>query len=692
MMNTMATQPYSLKFSHNIIEHLGLKLYQNKPTNVIAELVSNAWDAMADKVWIDLVSDGSGAPQYIAIADNGVGMSEEVLINNYLVIGKVKDVMRVNPKRPPMGRKGIGKLAPFGVAKKIELITIHEGKVNWLKLNYQKMIGADTNDDQFIEYHPDEVYRNVQVDDVDVSTDSTDIDSLINKFLNNVKEKGSGTFILCSDLTIRRPITPDQLKESLGRRFTVTLNRPDFNVFINGLELQEEHCFPAWELRTPLSGFEEEEILTSLGSKKIKFWVGFVDKADWPQEEAGVGVYAHGKIAQDRPFFFGVKGSEIFTRYMYGVVEADWIDELEDDAISTDRTSIDWTNPLFDEFKKWGETKVRSWIKLYQKARQDKAHAENTEVVDKVVADKEISITSSEKKHLVDLLSDITPKLSKDPEQTDKLVDATLKAWTHEPARRLIKKLWEQTSHFESNQFPDLIYKLVEELVPESLSLAVVFSQRVYALTQLEQRIMTGNETQLQQLIEQFPWILGSEYEKYFARKSLIKIVQEAHNDSAVWSFRGAPVSTPNDYKIPDFVFLSDTSEQSIVVVELKGPAATASWLEYNQLQSYMQYLQSRFPDANVTGFLIARNFDPAVEKQISTTTTLITWESILLSSRKKHMQLLAALLAGTEADANDSRVVQICELGGKPVQDFIQLMSNTSPELKTIANKLSRS
>jgi hypothetical protein len=42
-----------LRFSHNIIEHLGLKLYQNRPTNGVAELVSDAWDAGSGNVWID---------------------------------------------------------------------------------------------------------------------------------------------------------------------------------------------------------------------------------------------------------------------------------------------------------------------------------------------------------------------------------------------------------------------------------------------------------------------------------------------------------------------------------------------------------------------------------------------------------------------------------------------------------------
>lgn len=43
----MPNKTPSMKISHNVIEHLGLKLYQNKPTNVIAELISNAWDANA---------------------------------------------------------------------------------------------------------------------------------------------------------------------------------------------------------------------------------------------------------------------------------------------------------------------------------------------------------------------------------------------------------------------------------------------------------------------------------------------------------------------------------------------------------------------------------------------------------------------------------------------------------------------
>jgi hypothetical protein len=97
-----------------------------------------------------------------------------------------------------------------------------------------------------------------------------------------------------------------------------------------------------------------------------RYWVGFVKSAAWPADQAGVGVYSHGKIAQDRPFTFGVKGKDIFTRYMFGVVEAEFLDELNSDLISTDRTSVNWDAPEVKALHEWGQTKVRSWVSDFE--------------------------------------------------------------------------------------------------------------------------------------------------------------------------------------------------------------------------------------------------------------------------------------------------------------------------------------
>ncbi len=55
-------------------------------------------------------------------------------------------------------------------------------------------------------------------------------------------------------------------------------------------------------------------------------------------------------------------------------------------------------------------------------------------------------------------------------------------------------------------------------------------------------------------------------------------------------------------------------------------------------------------------------------------------------------MELLAALLAGSNADPADSRVQQICELGGPTVRDFLSEMSKRDSELNDIVARLSLS
>lgn len=676
-----------LRFSHNVLEHLGLKLYQNKPTNVLAELVSNSWDALAENVWIDLETDTNGAPVSIAVSDDGSGMDDTSLQQNYLVVGKPKrdtqnlDEIEVlaQKKRPPMGRKGIGKLAPFGVARQVDLITVKDGSFTWLRFDYEQMLNSENDHSSFSEYRPDVIAREENL--VSLSPNETAAGrEFVEKFKRRMLDKKSGTLVLAHDLTVRRPITARALMESLGRRFTVTLARKDFVVSVNDLKLEEKYVFPEWLVRYPETGFITEQIETPQGLKEVRCWAGFVKEASWPQEEAGVGVYAHGKIAQDRPFLFGNKGNEIFSRYMYAVVEADWIDELSYDAISTDRTSINWDDPNFDNFYAWGNTLVKGWVNEYQKVLKARSKEEGLELVDKVVARSNISIRSSEKEHLTDLLSEITPRLGRDHEGQERLVEATVRAWVHEPARKLIKKLWQEASMFDAEKFSLVVDNLVEQLVPESLSLAVVFSQRVYALTQLESHIMLGMETQLQHLLEQFPWIISNEYESFVPRRSLKKTCEEALS-SGNSVIRSVHVASDADYTKPDFVFFGNADDKTILIVELKGPGDVASWPEYEQLHAYMSYVQSRNSSALVKGVLLARSFDEGIQRQKPPTVDFVEWQTLLLKSRKDHMILLAGLLAGTEADSQDARVQQICELGGDSVKDFLTQMGKNNPD-----------
>ncbi|WP_171430075.1 ATP-binding protein [Acinetobacter lactucae] len=703
---------YVLKYSHNIIEHLGLKLYQNKPTNVIAELVSNSWDAEAKSSWIDIVAK-DGSPIAIIATDDGTSMSDQEIIDNWLIIAKKKNVKRDDEKakRKPMGRKGIGKLAPFGIGRKVDLVTYKENKINWLSLNYKDMLSQ--NDDELISVYPPKViaeniasFEDQSIKDYLNSLDSS-LQEKLSKRISNVKKAKQGTIIICHDLNLKRVIETENLKKSLGRRFTVTLNTPLFTVYVNDTPLTEKDCLPPFILRTPPTGMSEEYIeipqfdrngvpllddtQEQIKEKKlIKYWVGFVTSSEQTQDQSGIGVFAHGKLAQDRPFTFDSKGLEIKTRYMYGVIEADWIDEFEDDIISTDRTSIDWGYLGLPSFFDWGKTFVRQRIKEYDEFKKENIEKDLDEKIEKKLPDK-TTITEGEKKHLRNLLLEVLPENDLDEEQQGKLIEATAKAWTHEPARKLIKTLWDQTSNFESNNFPELIDQLVNELVPESLSLAVVFSQRVYALTQLFRRITLGKETQLQKLLEEFPWIIGNKYEHYFANSTLKKICAEAEQKGLTPN-KHFLSPNPEDKTRPDFVFLNTASENEYLIIELKGPELSIGANEIQQLTSYIMYIRQRFSGCKIQGVLVAGSFVQEALVDCPPSITSMTWNDILLNSRHTHMELLAALLAGSDANANDARVRQICELGGDSVTDFLTSMSDKNPDLSAIMKRLDTS
>ena len=87
----MNPEKKELKVSFDIhtIDNLGVKLYSTIPP-MIAELVSNAWDADAKNVWL-YFSDGE---KTIKIVDDGRGMSFDELNDQFLRVGRNRRSIR----------------------------------------------------------------------------------------------------------------------------------------------------------------------------------------------------------------------------------------------------------------------------------------------------------------------------------------------------------------------------------------------------------------------------------------------------------------------------------------------------------------------------------------------------------------------------------------------------------------------
>ncbi len=118
---------YQLNVDPRILELLGPNLYTNI-YYVLAELISNAYDADAKNVYIIASKDD------IRVEDDGHGMSYDGGdIKKYLNVAGVSRVTEEESftrsgERRKMGRKGVGKLAALSVSENVDILTIADGE------------------------------------------------------------------------------------------------------------------------------------------------------------------------------------------------------------------------------------------------------------------------------------------------------------------------------------------------------------------------------------------------------------------------------------------------------------------------------------------------------------------------------------------------------------------------------------
>ena len=689
-------KPFRLEFSNRVIEHLGIKLYQNKPTNVVAEFLSNSWDADATRVNIKLFTDKVTTRPTIVITDNGRGMTRDELTDEFLVIGRNRRTSpdQVSAKnRTLMGRKGIGKLAGFGIAGTVDVISspnlklresdVAERRFYWLRFTLRDLV-AVADSAKATCYEPEVIADGIDKTAFQSLVSKRDCADVLTPFLSNVDQGEGGVCVLLQDTTLKRAMNEQTLLQSMGRRFTVSMLHQDFDVTINGKAITPDkalpplHDFGFGDWNNPIT----ETFKIKNTPRTVKYWAKFVniESSDWSIEQAGVGIYAHGKIAQDRPFFFDVKGKEILSRYIYGVIEADWLDELPSDVVSTDRRSIDWDTDETIEFHNWGAAKISHWLEEFRKWRGQQPKREIVERIRKVSP--KSSLTGQEEDALAELLNDVLPGLANDEDAKDRATKSFTEAWTHGPTRQLTQSLWERvfkSLNVEATMFADLVESLRKSMVPEAMGLAVTMAQRIAAITAMRKMIESSKtETHLQRLIETFPWLLGPKWERLTANQPIRTLVKENHRPNTAagqWSLDEKGLGLK-----PDFVFLADPGgQEEFVVFELKGPEAgkTLQPAEYDQLNEYLRIIRNAYPDPRIEIKGILVGHDKGGFEEFDNRIVVKRWSEVLLEARNLHVEYLRALLRASDPTVTDARLQQIADFGGA---ETLELLSRLAP------------
>lgn len=553
------------------LEHLGTQMYKRRDV-ALAELVANAWDAGATEVHIEVPTPEKyvRGVSTILVEDNGLGMSADDVDDQYLVIGRNRRAEgQAAPRaRKVMGRKGVGKLAGFGLGRRMEVLTWKDGKSTKIELD-GKALKADVGESKELK-----------------------IDGILGEPPADT-EFTTGTRITMRELKHKTPPVITGLHQSLSRRFSRAVIG-EMAIRING----EPLAAPTVDFvyREPSVG---DEIADIDGDELVSYWAGF-SKTVLPTELQGFTVLVNGKTAQAPPYFFGVEGTasgQHGTKYLTGVIEADFLDsgtDDESDKISTDRQEIDWDDDATQALKEWGEKLTRRLLRDRTTRRADQAEksvSDNKQLKERLDALDEPSKAKATK-FIRSLGSAET-----EPEKILALSDTIIQAFEYRQFHDYISEL------DDASEDPDELAKAVSYIkgwrMLESRALLEVIKGRIDIIEKFFSMVVNNapetahrrGDDNLHDLLGRYPWLINPDWQVLAEEKTITRQLQE-------WGADDVPASDRTRYD-----FLALASEDQLVVVEIKRGNHDATLRDLHQLEEYVNKLLAGRP--NVTGLFV---------------------------------------------------------------------------------------
>lgn len=697
----MSDNKYKMTISRLTVDKLGVKLY-DRVSAVIAELVANSYDADATEVVISapmgelLARKESGVlidrNFIIEVSDNGSGMLVDGKVNEvndfYLKVGSERrnDLRRgdVSKKygRRVMGRKGVGKLAPFGVCQTIEVIS-SSGKQITDKASGRK--GFITS--HFV------MDRKAILSDTDTSYYPRPGE------LDNTFQPKLGTTIRMGGFDHRRVPKIADFERQMAQRFG--LSTPDWRIVLRDSTKKPgdddyERVVGAFETKlkpgTKISfkrkaGVNEDSRETkdyevrgpegiSVGDTVAGFplegkfypvtgWVGYAKDPYKDDLMAGVRVYCRGKIAAQTAVFnmkAGFTGEHDVRSYLIGELHADWLDE-DDDLIRTDRQDILWSHDLGQAFQDWGQSLVKLVGKITREPMRKsawEAFRESSGIEKKI----EEMFPGKDRKEIrertLDMAETITRAARKDeledPEIVESFVQLSLLLGPHVTLDRQLK---------EAASSKDRPMAVISELlrtarIAELASFGRIVDDRLRVIATVEEKKDGADtkEEEFQKLLTEAPWLINpmwspitanqtfetlrAEFMKFYKKHTGQDLVLHDFSDST---------------KRADFVLSSQ--DDAVQLIEIKRPHHRLANDEMDRIVKYHDLMRGfleeegnqefakAFPKFHITlvcdGIALTGSQRAAFDgyKKNGEVLTHINWKTFLLRARQTHEAFL---------------------------------------------------
>lgn len=582
---------YTMQISRLTIDKLGIRMY-DRVSAVLAELIANAYDADAETVTINLPFGEYLAKKVegkikdqgyeIVIEDDGSGMTAEEVNNYYLKVGydrrSKRGELTSKHNRLVMGRKGIGKLAPFGICHEVEIISA----------------GGDPTDNGYIVSNLVLDLEDMLEEKVDESGNIMPYNPKPGRYDGTYKES-SGTKLILRHFDRRRVPRGEDLHRQLAARFGIS--RDDWSVWLED-SLRGNSSIELGTLKIDVM----DGTRISVNNRPVKYenrelevsgWVAYAKDPYKDEVMAGVRIYARGKIvAQTRDFDIktGFTGEFKMRSYLTGEIHAEWLDK-DEDFIRTDRQDIIWNSDLGVPLRDWGQellrelaakaetsTRRRIWDIFLEESQLKR------QLKERFPDDNAMRVSILKAARL------LVPNMDRGSVKNRKYIKRIIDfAYAVGPHRDLLKTLDDIASLEHGTT--DVILSLFEKArLVEIYSLGQVAQERVEVIKRLRKLATNPStvENALQQLIERAPWILHPDWTPLSYNKSL-STTRENFQSWYYGQYKKEIVTSAVDdsTKRPDFIMIN--YEGLLEVVEIKRPHHKLKDDEFNRAFDYFQ-------------------------------------------------------------------------------------------------------
>ncbi|GIU25496.1 hypothetical protein TUM4644_20830 [Shewanella colwelliana] len=498
---------YEMKLSLNVLKHLGINLYSNVAA-VLTETVANGWDADAEKVEINLNKENDS----IEISDDGCGMTVDDINQRFLMIGhdrrKAGYTITQKFERPVMGRKGLGKLSLFSIARKIRIYTVKDGQKNGFILDVDK-IEETLKGGEDKTYCPDEISAE---------------DVIITK----------GTLIVLSDLVKSRMTSQKVLKKRLARRFTVISDNLNFEVTVNGDKVQVsdrdysnkiEYLWTLGDhnmLKSVIDGCSKKKrhnhwdgIVDAQLQYIAEGWIGTVETSGQLKDPEigninGVVLMARGRVVHE-DILGEFNDGRLFTKYVIGEINADFLDlDDQQDIATSSRQSLIEDDPRYLLLKSYIQNKLNDIGRVWHDYRNEDGGKQAEEQIG-AIKEWLKDLKPAPRKAARKLIGHIQGLPIDNESDRKELFKHGIIAFEKIRMKEQLDKLDTLTT-FDANQFK-MIFDEVDEL--EAGYYHEIVTERLAVIKQLE-KLKDDNtlEVEMQKHIFKHLWLLDPSWER----------------------------------------------------------------------------------------------------------------------------------------------------------------------------------